>query len=211
MSGPIDDYLGELARALLRGLLLRRRILAEAEDHLREAARTHGEAEAVARFGPAREVARGFLPLYARSAARLAALATLAVALSVPALYPVVENNLPAAPWPRPDAIPSHLAWKQDAVAWLFAAGAVATAVALAALAHRWLRRVVLAAAATALAALSAMTVVATVLSFQWREAVPGTPAWTVSAPLLQLGLAAGAALVLRRALALQRAANSRS
>jgi hypothetical protein len=55
----IEEYLAELARLLPRGRR-RRRILAEVEAHLRDAAAEHGDAEAIARFGAAAEVARAF-------------------------------------------------------------------------------------------------------------------------------------------------------
>ena len=60
MSDPIRTYLAELERALPLAPGLKRRILAEAEDHLREAEADVGAEAAVERFGEAKTVARSF-------------------------------------------------------------------------------------------------------------------------------------------------------
>ena len=53
----LDDYAHELGRFGVRGRAADR-VLAEARDHLLELAQVHGEAEALARFGDPRELAR---------------------------------------------------------------------------------------------------------------------------------------------------------
>jgi HAAS domain-containing protein len=58
----IDCYLEELARALHVHGPRKRRILAEAAQHLRECAETHGADEAIDRFGPPETVAASFTP-----------------------------------------------------------------------------------------------------------------------------------------------------
>ena len=59
---PIDRYLDELARALAVHGPRKRRILAEAEQHLRECAAAHGAEEAIERFGSPETVAASFTP-----------------------------------------------------------------------------------------------------------------------------------------------------
>ena len=130
----IDAYLGELERRLPR--ISRRRILAEAQEHLRDSAATHGaaglslhaaEAAAVDDFGPVEIVARRLSAEGAIRETRIATLVALsAVAFFVFPLYVVPENSLPPAPWvekPR-DIFVLQLA---SVVIWL-AAGALATA-----------------------------------------------------------------------------------
>ena len=57
---PVEQYLRELDGALhVRGRA-RRRLLAECADHLADASADHGQAQAVARFGAAAELARAF-------------------------------------------------------------------------------------------------------------------------------------------------------
>lgn len=190
---PIERYLAELARELPSWN--RNRVLAEAEDHLREAARGIGEEEAVARFGAAREVAGGFRRV---AAVRLAALAVLA-ALALPFLsYPVVENSLPAAPWPSEEAMPDHLQWKLDAIELLYLLAVGAGAVA--ALFLRRAGRELVIACGVVLAALTQLAALNTVLSVQWAEAVPGTPGWLRLLAAAQLLAILGAAFVLARA-----------
>jgi hypothetical protein len=200
---PIDRYLRELRRALPWGLP-RRRILAEAEDHLREAAVESGEEEAVARFGPARDVASRFAAPAAASASRLAALGLAALlGFAVVPGYALVENALPPAPWAE-GAMPDHLLWKRNAV-WLLLALAVPSAIAALVLLRRRVSLVPVVAAA-ALVPLAGSAALATVLELQWRDAVPGTPLWIVAVPAFELlaALAVGGALA--RAVALTRA-----
>jgi hypothetical protein len=80
-AAAIERHLAELDRALRVPRRLRLRILAEAEDHLREAAAHDGESAAVAAFGPVETVAHRFHEqLGARAARRCAATAALAAA-----------------------------------------------------------------------------------------------------------------------------------
>jgi hypothetical protein len=178
MSGPVDDYLVELERRLPR--VGRARLLAEAEDHLREAAAEAGEAEAVARFGSPGEFVRLLRPLRAAAWNRLAALAAVAAVLALPLAYPLYETNLPPAPWPSAAEIPAHLAWKRDALA-------VLALVTLGAAVGSFLgSRVARTAVALAPAALGATGVL---LILDWADAVPGTPGWLLAVAFGQLGL----------------------
>lgn len=192
MSDPIEAYLREFERVLPRAPRLRSRILAETQDHLREAARELGPEAAVERFGAPRALARQFAPAYARFYARLSAYAALVAGAGfVTLLYPIPENVLPPAPWPE-GGKPDYLAWKQHAVAAVFLVAIGACAVALVSLRRHV--AVSLLATLTALASLSVCAVLGAVVSFQWAEAVPGTPgwlAWLSLGTLLPIGLAA--------------------
>jgi HAAS len=194
----IDRYLEELRRALPWGVP-KRRILAEAEDHLREAARSRGEKQAVAEFGDAAEIARRF----ARATSlRLAAAVVLVMLVSPVLAYPIVENSLPPAPWPG-DAPPEYLHWKQDRAAQLFLLSAALGLAAVVSWRRGGLLRLgSLAGSVVAFAAGAGMTVV---LSVQWADAVPGTPGWLVLVPVAQFLLVAAAAGLLARAIALRR------
>ena len=173
MSDPIPGYLADLERALPPAPLLKRRILAEAEDHLREAAAVDGAEAAVERFGDATTVARGFAPAYGAFYARLGVVGTLALAAgSFLLLYPIPEALLPPAPWAEK---PGHLAWKQDASLVLFFASVAAALGALVAIRRP---RIVIGAVAASLAGLTATAALGSVLAFQWADAVPGTPGW---------------------------------
>jgi HAAS domain-containing protein len=141
---PIDDYLAQLAPLLPpRG---RRRILAEVEAHLHEAAAEQGEAEAVARFGAARDVAAGFVACAAdRSGRRLLVVAASLVAAQVLLLIaPVVPHHwrqAPVAPYTRLLPVDVYL-YVTDAHRWLaFAAAAGLACGAVAALRRARLRR----------------------------------------------------------------------
>ncbi len=176
MSDPVEGYLSELERTLPRAHKLRNRILAETEDHLRETAQKLGPELAIERFGAPRELARQFVPAYARFYARLSAWATLVVVTGfVALLYPIPENVLPPAPWPE-GGKPDYLAWKQHAVAALFLVAVGAWAVAVAT--PRRHVSVSIFATLAALGSLVAAAVLGAVVSFQWAEAVPGTPGW---------------------------------
>ena len=59
---PIDRYLDDLARVLQVHGPRKRRILAEAEQHLRECAQAHGAEQAIERFGSPEMVAASFTP-----------------------------------------------------------------------------------------------------------------------------------------------------
>ncbi len=58
----IERWLAELERELRVHGRRRRRIVEELADHLHEGARSHGEADAVARMGDPGEIARSFTP-----------------------------------------------------------------------------------------------------------------------------------------------------
>ncbi len=196
----IEAYLRELARALPWAPRLKRRLLAEVDDHLRSSAAEVGEREAIARFGPPAEFARSCLQAYARSFGRLGMLALVGALVGLFAvIYPIPENTLPPAPWPE-GAKPAALAWKQDAMLALFVAALVCGM--LAGVAHRWTAPVV----AAALAAIVASVGVGIALAFEWAAAVPGTPSpwWTVLAGLLLLGLSLVSAVLMTHAAALR-------
>ena len=59
---PIDRYLDELAHSLAVHGPRKRRILAEAEQHLRQCAAAHGPEQAIERFGSPQTVAASFAP-----------------------------------------------------------------------------------------------------------------------------------------------------
>ena len=111
LARPDRAPLEELRRTLPR--VGRDRLLAEAEDHLREAAARVGEEEAVARFGSAHDLARGLAPLRAEAWTRLAALSALAAAVSFVLAYPVYENNLPPRRGRRPRRF--RITWRGSA------------------------------------------------------------------------------------------------
>jgi hypothetical protein len=188
----IERYLAELRRRL--PFYCRRRVLEEVEEHLRLSARAVGEEQAVARFGPVDEVARSFCA----RARRFYAALVLAAAVAFPVLaYPIPENQLPPAPWPSADQMPSELAWKRDAIVWLFAAAAAAGAVALSG--YVWRRRLFAPAAFGSLVALLGVGSLGTILYVQWREQVPSTPAGLLALGPLQIAVAlVGLALLWR-------------
>ena len=151
----IDAYLDDLRRTLPGDPLFRRRVLAEVNVHLRESAAEHGEEEALARFGPAQEVAARFAAEGVASAASWAArLLVLCLGGFVVAAY-AAENLLPPAPWPSADAAPALLRWTGVGAVWLFGGAA---ACALAALIRP--RLVLLLAAGGALAAAAVLAAV---------------------------------------------------
>lgn len=114
MSGPIDDYLDEFAHRLRRAPAVAARVAAEAREHLEESAaagRARGldpasaEAEAVARFGSARALARGLAPARALGGRRTLALAlalttfgglAIAQVAGPPALVGLVRTPVPS-------------------------------------------------------------------------------------------------------------------
>ena len=134
----IERYLHDLRRQLGRDPLLRRRVLAEVEDHLREAAARDGEDAAIERFGPPEQLARELGDERASSAAVWAAGALVLAVGGFLAAYVVGENTLPPAPWPTEEATPSHLRWKLATAEVVFA---VAAAAAAASFALAWTRR----------------------------------------------------------------------
>ena len=208
----IDRYLDELARTLPCAGRTRRRIMLEAEDHLRESAAEaerrgaspqEAEAEAVRRFRPARAVARSYATLVAATALQRAALALVAgLVLAVPVAYGLSEILLPPATWAG-DEPPPALRWKRDAVALLagLAAGAAALAYGLVRLGRIGIGA---GAGACAAAALTVAGALGTALAVGWSERVPGAAgAWVATgaatAALVLPGLALGAAALARR------------
>jgi hypothetical protein len=162
----VETYLDELRRLLGRDPLLRRRVLAEVEDHLREAAEREGDDVAIERFGPPDLVAQAFAGERASSAVLWAAGAVLLAAGGFLVAYVVGENALPPAPWPTEEATPGYLRWKVTAVENAFAIGLVS---AVGALAFAWRRVAGLALlfGATAALALGLAVGLAVVESFQ--------------------------------------------
>jgi O-antigen/teichoic acid export membrane protein len=197
----IDAYLAQLERRLPR--ISRRRILAEAQEHLRDSAARHSaaglvphtaEAAAVADFGPVEIVARRLAAAGAIRETRIATLVALgAVAFFVFPLYVVPENTLPPAPWvekPR-DIFLLQLA----SVGLWIAAGALT----LAAVALSWTRwsRLSSPALTCALIVLAGSVAGSAVLVVRWFALTPATPNWALAAPLAAVCLVAcaGAAL----------------
>jgi hypothetical protein len=187
----IERMLTELERELaavgIRGRL-RRRILAESEDHLRS------DPEAVDRFGPPRRVAvEAARVAHPRMLLRSVLAYAAVVALFVLPLYGIPENTLPPAPWSeRPD----YLTWKLYVAeaAWVLALGGAAVAMLLA-----WARvpRAALAALVCSAIALAVAAGVGSVGAVQWTDAVPGsgtTLALSLGATAV-LGCAAAGAL----------------
>jgi hypothetical protein len=201
----IDHYLAELRRALPAGS--RRRVLAEVEDHLRESAAVHGEDEALARFGSARDLAASLAGTAAvRETLRAAALLLLALVPAALAAYPLPQNLLPpwgAAPadrWPQ-GPFPTGVAWKQDAILLLLlVAGALGTG-GITTSAFRRVR-LALPLLAGGLVSLVSLAVVGTVLALQWERALPAAPGpiWIAAYALVQTLALAGAAAFAGRA-----------
>lgn len=107
----IDDYLGRLDRELRARRAPRRRLLAEAEDHLRAAAHELGdEREAVERFGDAAVVAQRFAEAAAATSARRSA----AILLFAFAAYVAAAAAFAATAGPEfadfPQGAPTQLA-----------------------------------------------------------------------------------------------------
>jgi len=184
----IDAYLAELERSLPR--FSRRRILAEAQEHLRDSAATHraagvsppaAEAAAVDDFGPVEIVARRLAAERAIRDTRISTLVALgAVAFFVFPLYVVPENSLPPAPWvekPRDIFVLQML----SVAIWLAAGALAALSAAIA-----WTRWSRLAAPVlvTASAAIAGASAVVAAIGVRWVELTPATPNWPLSAGL---------------------------
>jgi MFS family permease len=195
----IDRYLSELRARLPLGV--RARVVAEVEEHLRESGRAVGEEEAIARFGSAQALADSY-----RGRVRwVYAAGALLAALAFPVLsYPIPENLLPPAPWPSADEMPAELAWKRDWIIALFLFAVVAGAVALGGFLRN--RRLIVWPAALSLGAIAAAGVLGTLLSWQWREHVVGTPDTLLVLGPVQVALALAGLALLARAAALSRA-----
>lgn len=188
----IDAYLAELERRLPR--IGRRRVLAEAQEHLRDSAARHraaglsssaAEAAAVGDFGPVEVVGRRLASEGAIRETRIAPLVALgAVAFFVFPLYVVPENTLPPAPWmekPR-DIFVLQLV---TIALWLLAGALTVSSAALA-----WTRwaRVAAPVLVAASAAIAGSTVAGAFLVERWFAATPATPSWPLVGAPLALG-----------------------
>jgi hypothetical protein len=129
----IERYLAELRR-LLGGGPGPIRLLAEVEDHLREAARrleregaspAEAEEAAVAAFGPPDELAAQFADERAATAVGWSSRVLVAALAGFVPVYGFVENFSPPAPWPSAEATPAHLAWKLAAAEYLLVGAAL--------------------------------------------------------------------------------------
>jgi hypothetical protein len=125
-DSPVADYIHRLERELRLRRAPRRRLLAEAEDHLRSTAAelvragrsaADAEREAVARFGAAPDVARGFAHAAASSTARAAVAWAAAAFLAYGVTATLFLVTAPS--WLRdfPHGAPSTLALQVAAVA----------------------------------------------------------------------------------------------
>lgn len=216
----IDEYLAELGRLLPRAR--RRRVLAETEEHLRDAARAcreeglddrAAERLAVERFGASESVAGEVAAVYAIVGVRRASLLAVgaALALFLP-LYGIPENTLPPATW---DQKPSDIGMLQTVlvVTWLTASLFAGLGLALSLLRHA---RAARAALLGAVAAVVTFLVVGSLLFARWLEEAPSTPLWpflVLSLPVTAGSLAVCAAAtvwVSRHARALERAGRPR-
>ena len=185
----IEAYLAELARRLPR--TQRRRFLAEAEEHLRDAARANvlrgldadtAEHAAVESFGAPELVARRLAAVTAVSVARRASLLALAaIAALVLPLYGIPENTLPPARW---DAKPADIAVLQALAIglWLTAVAFAGLGLACSLSRHA---RIAVAALAAASVTVAAFVVVGVALFARWLAEAPWTPLW----PFLVLAL----------------------
>jgi hypothetical protein len=162
----IDAYLAELGRRLGRDPLLRRRVLVEVEDHLREAARRDGVEAALERFGSPDLVAQGFAAERAASAAVWATAAVAAAAGGFLVAYLVGENALPPAPWPTEAATPAALRWKLAGLQIAYAVGLASAVVAVVA-AWRGAARLALLVGTAATSAVASAVVLAVVEALQ--------------------------------------------
>ena len=165
----IERLLADLERELAAvsiGGRLKRRLLAESEDHLRS------DPDAVERFGSPRRIAvEAARVAYPRKLLWSALAYAAAVALFVMPLYGIPENTLPPAPWvERPD----YLTWKLyvSAGAWLVALTAAGAAVLLA---WRRLPRATFAALSCSAIALALAAGIGSIGAVQWADAVPGS------------------------------------
>lgn len=155
----IEAYLAELRSALRVKGRARRRILAECAGHLREAASGHGEAEAVARFGPVDKLAASFdAELAAHRGQRATVGMTLALAAAAATVLDFAHSGRPDPAAPHAFAIVFGIAGQVAAVALVIAVvqalrwrGTMPPAGALVVLARR--NRVAVTAAALTIAA----------------------------------------------------------
>ncbi len=176
MSDLVGDYLADLQKALPRPM--RRDVVAEIEDHLRESASTNGPEEAVARFGPAHDLALLFaVQLAVRDVRRAARLLLLAILPFVIAVCPLPRGLLPAWGAASLDRWPEQLpvAWLQDVILVLLCVSAVFAFMGIAVAESRRLRLGLLLHVAALLSIIAFGTMV-TVLAVQWESAFPSAP-----------------------------------
>jgi hypothetical protein len=184
----IAAYLRELEARL--PAVRRRRLLAEAEAHLQDAADRHrragvpsaeAERRAVTEFGSAELVAARLRLHLAELAVRpVAGFVLVTALLFVVPLYGIPENILPPAPW---ETIPDGLARLRDAAVALWLAAAALAAIGAAT------RR--LAFSAAALGCLAGSGAVGALLVVRWDAEAPATPVATLLALTTPLAAAA--------------------
>lgn len=202
MSGPIQDYLAELAQRLPGAC--RSRFLREAEEHLRDrqaalvargAAPAEAERRAVEVFGPVDVVVTRMAwesSLVVTRRGTVLALAAL-VLLLVP-LYAIPENTFGPAQWAtKPTAV---TATQVVAVTFWLAATAVGALAVAAAILERPRAAAALLATAVALGVLTGVALL--VAGVVWLDHAPWTPLWSalglvVPATIVLIGVAAGA------------------
>lgn len=184
---PRERYVRELERRLPFALGLRRRVISEVREHLRE-----GGEEALARFGSLDEVATQLRDeLRVRAVARASWFVPAILVAFVFPFYVLPENTLPPAPW---DVKPEYLAWKQHVALGAFL---VSFALALVAfVAARVRPTLAVAPLVSSLAALALAVGFSSVVAVQWIDAVPGT-----STAITYAGVASGVLLFLAAAL----------
>jgi hypothetical protein len=195
----IESYLAELGARLPR--IRRRRVLAEAREHLVDSAARHSaagrsahEAEraALEDFGDVDTVARRVRAEVAVHETRIAStLALAASALFVVPLYGVPENTLPPAPWM---AKPVDIDVLQTIAASLWLTSLGFAAVVTASAWSRWPR---LAAAALPSVSLGlvAAAVTSAALVVRWFGVAQVTFAWPLLAAPLALGCVGASAI----------------
>lgn len=204
MIDPVDEYLDRLRKAL--PTFLQRRLVPEIEDHLRESAAANGAEEAIARFGPATDLARAFKARAALHGVRLGGLLLILAMLPLAlAVFPLPRDLLPAwgassaDRWPQQ---PIAVAGQQDLIAILLIASVV---LVLCLVAAAVFRRVYLSLLlqGVALVAITALGVNVAVLAVRWRFALPSAPslAWITAYMVAAVAIIALATLLSFRAL----------
>jgi hypothetical protein len=202
MSGPLEEYLAELA-ARVPGAC-RRRFLREAEEHLRErkaalvasgAAPAEAERRAVEAFGSVDVVVtRMAWESSVLATRRGTVLALAALVLLVIPLYAIPENTFGPAQWAtKPTAV---TATQLVAVMFWLAATVISALAVSAALLERPRAAAALLATAVALSFVTGVALL--VAGAVWLEHAPWTPLWSalglvVPATIALIGVAAGA------------------
>ncbi len=187
-----ERYVRELEARLPFALGVRRRVLAEVREHLRE-----GGQDALGRFGPVDELAAELAgELRLRAAARASWLVPAVVVAIVFPFYVVPENTLPPAPWV---VKPDYLAWKQHVAVAAFLVSVPSAVVALVAGRVRPVFSLVPLICSTI--ALGVAVAFGAVVAVQWIDAVPGT-----SATITYAAIAASVLLLLAVALVMAEA-----